>query len=182
MWLIAIVQVAALFSGSVRSAESTEPVPRDDWAAIRAFVGEWEGRSEGKAGAGSVRRSYAFILGDRYLHESNVSTYPPQEANRTGEVHEHWSLFSHDKARKVVVLRQFHQEGFVNQYVLNPQASGPGRLVFESESFENFDARWRARETYDFSAPDEFVETFELAAPGQEFEVYSRNHFRRSKP
>ena len=30
--------------------------------------------------------------------------------------------------------------------------------------------------------PVEFVETFELAAPGKELEVYSRNHFRRAAP
>ncbi len=47
-------------------------------------------------------------------------------------------------------------------------------LLFESESFENFSNSWRARETYEFISPDEFVETFELAAPGQDYEVYSR--------
>lgn len=180
--MVAIVQMALLVCGDAPSAETTAPVSRDHWAALRAFAGEWEGRSEGKAGAGTVRRSYAFVLRDRFLHEKNVSTYPSQDANRTGEVHEHWSLFSHDTARQVVVLRQFHQEGFVNQYVLNAQASGPGRLVFDSESFENFDQRWRARETYEFRSADEFVETFELAAPGKELEIYSRNYFRRATP
>ena len=34
-------------------------------------------------------------------------------------MHEHWSFFSYDRARKALVLRQFHQEGFVNQYVLD---------------------------------------------------------------
>ncbi|MND02594.1 hypothetical protein D3C83_220290 [compost metagenome] len=52
-------------------------------------------------------------------------------------------------------------------------------MVFDSESFENFDNSWKARETYDFVSPDEFVETFELAPPGKPFEVYSRNRFRR---
>lgn len=33
-----------------------------------------------------------------------------------------------DAARKGVVFRQFHVEGFVNQYVLDP-ASTPGRLT-----------------------------------------------------
>ena len=180
--MVAMVKIALLIYGSELSAETKEPASREHWAALRAFSGEWEGRSEGKAGAGTVRRSYAFVLRERYLHEKNVSTYPPRDGNRTGEIHEHWSLFSHDESRQVVVLRQFHQEGFVNQYVLNAQASGPDRLVFDSESFENFDQRWRARETYEFRSPDEFVETFELAAPGKELEIYSRNHFRRATP
>jgi hypothetical protein len=28
---------------------------------------------------------------------------------------------------------------------------------------------------------DEFTETFELAAPGKEFEVYTESHFKRKK-
>jgi hypothetical protein len=51
----------------------------------------------------------------------------------------------------------------------------------DSARFENFDDEWRARETYEVRSPGEFVEIFELAAPGKEFEVYSRNHFKRAK-
>jgi hypothetical protein len=124
--------------------------------------------------------TYAFVLKDRYLHEKNVSTYLPR-GNSRGEVHEHWSFFSYDRTRKLLVLRQFHQEGFVNRYTLNEQLSTAGKLVFESEQFENFDNQWRARETYEISSADEFVEIFELAAPGKSFTLYSRNHFRRVK-
>jgi hypothetical protein len=78
-------------------------------------------------------------------------------------------------------LRQFHQEGFVNQYTQNPAESGPEKLVFDSERFENVDNSWRARETYDIRSADEFIETFELGQPGKELQVYSRNHFKRVK-
>jgi hypothetical protein len=129
------------------------------------------------------------VLGGRFLHERNVSAYAPKEAGKPGELHEHWSFLSYDKRRKTLVLRQFHQEGFVNQYALAPPAAvpstdvaGPRRLVFVSEAFENLDASWRARETYEFNTVDEFVEIFELAEPGKEFEVYSRNVFRRVRP
>jgi hypothetical protein len=151
----------------------------DVWAPIRFMVGEWEGKASGEAGTGTVRRTYEFVLDNRYLHEKNVSTYPPQAANKTGDVHEHWSLFSYDRQRKTLVLRQFHQEGFVNQYVLSAADSGSGKLVFVSERFENFDNSWRARETYEVRSPDEFVEVFELGAPGKELQVYSRNEFKR---
>jgi hypothetical protein len=72
-------------------------------------------------------------------------------------------LFAADRSRKVLVLRQFHQEGFVNLYSLRADLGEPKRLVFESAGFENFDNRWKARETYDWVSPDELVETFELA-------------------
>jgi hypothetical protein len=111
--------------------------------------------------------------------EERVDVSP--QGNRRGEVHEHWSFFSYDRARKMLVLRQFHQEGFVNRYTLNQQLSKAGKLVFESEQFENFDNKWRAKETYEISSTDEFVEIFELASPEKPFTVYSRNHFKRVK-
>jgi len=145
------------------------------------LAGEWQGTAEGQSGTGTVSRSYSFVLKDRFLYEKNVSTYPPQEANKKGEVHEHWSFFSYDRMRKALILRQFHQEGFVNRYILNGKESSKGKLVFDSENFENFDNRWKARETYEILSPDEFIETFELAAPDKPFKVYSKSHFRRVK-
>jgi hypothetical protein len=35
--------------------------------------------------------------------------------------------------------------------------------------------------SYEIVSPDEFTEIFELAEPGKEFQVYSRNHFKRQK-
>lgn len=64
-------------------------------------------------------------------------------------------------------------------YLLNADSSSAMRLVFESEGFESFDDKWRAKETSDVISPAEFVETFELAPPGQPFEVYSRTEFKR---
>lgn len=176
----AVVLAACFLLGPTRTLTGEE-AKSDVWQPIRVLVGDWEGSAEGQAGAGTVRRRYAFVLKNRYLHETNVSTYPPQETNKPGEVHEHWSFFSYDRGRKALVLRQFHQEGFVNQYVVSASEGGPGKLVFTSEHFENFDNSWKARETYDIRSPDEFVETFELGAPGKELEVYSRNTFKRVK-
>lgn len=158
-----------------------EPRP-DPWAGIRFMAGTWEGKADGRPGEGTVRRTYEFVLNGRYLHERNTSTYPPQERNRKGEVHEHWSFFSYDRARKVLVLRQFHAEGFVNQYAFRPGESEPDRLVFESEALENLSSKWRARETYRILGPDESTETFELAQGEKTFEVYSRNRFKRVRP
>jgi hypothetical protein len=119
-------------------------------------------------------------LDHRFLHERNVSSYSPKQPNTAGEIHEHWSFISFDKQRKRLVLRQFHQEGFVNQYVQFVEQSTPRQLVFESEAFENLDGRWRARETYEVGSDDDFTETFELAEPGKDFQTYSKNSFRRS--
>lgn len=153
----------------------------DPWEPVRFLLGEWEGTAKGQSGTGTVTRSYNFVLGDRFLFEKNISTYPSQTENKTGEIHEHWSFFSRDRGRKVLILRQFHMEGFVNEYALDSLTIGTGKLVFEGERYENFDNSWRLRETYNVISPDEFIETFEIGAPGKELEVYSTNHFTRKK-
>src|SRR5687767_14944755 len=89
-----LVLVACILLVHPLNGQTPKP---DPWQPLRFLVGEWEGTAEGQAGAGTVRRSYSFILKDRFLHEKNVSTYPPQEKNKAGEVHEHWSFFSYDR-------------------------------------------------------------------------------------
>lgn len=157
-----------LFVAFLLAAQTPDP-----WAPIRFLEGEWTGKSTGEPGAGSVRRSYEFALKNRYLHERNVSVYEK-------ETHEHWSFFSYDRGRKRLVFRQFHQEGFVIQYVFDAEASTATKVVFVSESIENLD-RWRARETYDVKSADEVVETFEIAGPSADFKVYSTTTLKRVK-
>jgi hypothetical protein len=50
-----------------------------------------------------------------------------------------------------------------------------------SEGIENIPTGWRARETYRIISNDEFIEVFELAAPGKDFEVYTENHLKRKR-
>lgn len=96
-------------------------------------------------------------------------------------MHEDIGYISYDKIRKNFVLRQFHVEGFVNQYAFDPLKAEGGTMTFVSEAIENIPAGWRARENYRMSGNDELIERFELAAPGKEFELYSESHFRRTR-
>ncbi len=153
-------------------------VPADRWASVRFLLGSWEGTSTGHAGTATVQREYRFVLRDQFIEERNTSTYLPQEKNPKGEVHEHVSYISHDRARKQLVLRQFHVERFVIQYVQEGESSA-GKLVFVSEAMENTPLGWRARESYIVHGPDEFEEIFELAQAGKPFEVYSRTRLKR---
>ena len=171
MWLL-------IAASSVIVAGEAGP---DPWALVRFMLGNWQGEAQGDPGKGVVQRSYTFVLDSKFVEERNVSRYEAKSPGTEPEVHEHRSFISHDNARKTLMLRQFHEEGFVNLYALNMALSKPTRLVFESVSFENFSNEWQARETYEVISNDEFVEVFELKAPGKEFEVYSRNHFRRQK-
>jgi hypothetical protein len=173
-----MILLALCVSAAGPRPNAQAPAQEDPWRAVRFMVGEWTGESEGEPGKGTVKRSYRFVLGNKFLHEQNVSTYPPQPKNPKGEVHEHWAFISHDRARKTLVFRQFHQEGFVNQYAMLPEVKA-NTFAFETEALENLPSGWKARESYEVASPDEFVETFELAEPGGAFHVYSRARFKR---
>lgn len=150
----------------------------DALAPVRVLIGRWRGTTEGQPGKGNVEREYTPLLGTRFVHVKNQSRYRPQNKNPKGETHEDLGVFSFDKARQRIVLRQFHGEGFVNQYVADA-ATKPGVVVFTSEAIENIAAGWRARETYHMLGPDEIEEVFELAEPGKDFETYSHTRLKR---
>jgi len=165
---------------AVGQAQNKTPHP-DLWQPLRFFAGAWEGTSKGQPGNGSVEREYRFALNGAFLEVKNRSSYPQQEKNPKGETHEDHGFISYDKQRKKFVLRQFHVEGFVNQYALTSISADGKTITFESESIENIPAGWRARETYKLASNDELVEVFELAAPGKEFAVYSESALKRKK-
>jgi hypothetical protein len=47
-------------------------------------------------------------------------------------------------------------------------------MVFVTESIENIQAGWKAKKSYRILSETEFEETFELAEPSKEYEVYSK--------
>lgn len=161
------------------SAANVEPALQATLSGLKRFLGRWRGRGEGDPGTSEVERSYEATLGGRFVMVRSTSTYSPQKKNPSGEVHQDVGFFSFDKARQRAVFRQFHTEGFVNQYVSTPAPLEGDVIVLESEAIENIGAGWRARETYRFSGPDAFEEVFELAEPQKDFAVYSRTHLLR---
>jgi len=152
----------------------------DVWLPFKYFLGTWKGTGKGDPGISQLEREYKLVLSGKFLNVNHKSVYQPQEKNPKGETHEDWGFFSYDRTRKLYVLRQFHVEGFVTQYRSETIAPDGKTLVFTSESLENLPSGFRARETYRILNNDEFVEVFELAAPGKEFAVYSENHFKRA--
>jgi hypothetical protein len=162
--------------------ESPKPVEKiDPWKPLRALIGKWEGDVTGEPGAGKAEREYVFVMNDRFIHVRNKSIYPPQEKNPKGETHEDTGFFSYDEAAKKLILRQFHIEGFVNQFALDGVSDDGRIIVFISTVIENIAPGWRARETYQILNENEFIETFALAEPNREFATYSETHFWRKK-
>ncbi len=178
--------VAVTLLAAVLAQEQTkQQQPRTkepNWGPIAALLGNWSGQSHGQPGKGEVSRSYHVGVGGTFIVADNCSVWAPRPTvNPTGEVHVDHGLVSFDKARKKYVLRQFHVEGFVNQYTLNEITPDGKKLVWVTETIENIPSGWRAKETYLLNSEDEFTEVFELAEPGKDFELYSQTDFHRSK-
>jgi len=164
----------------VLSGQTSSDAPTDPFRPVAFLIGRWQGTTEGQPGKGTVIREYSRALNSKFIRVKNQSTYPPQPANAKGEVHEDEGFISFDRSRKKLVLRQFHVEGFVNQYV-EADGSTTQKVVFTSEQIENIPVGFRARETYIVIGPDTFEEIFELAEPGKAFETYSHARLTRSK-
>ncbi|MDP4292533.1 MAG: hypothetical protein Q8908_15750 [Bacteroidota bacterium] len=149
------------------------------WKPMNFFLGEWKGTSEGAPGKGNDERSYQFVLGQRYIEVKNKSMWLPKGTSTKGEVHEDWGYISYDNARKIFVLRQFHIEGFVNQYRLESISQDGKSIVFISENIENIPSGWRAKESYHLINDKAFIETFELAEPNKDFTINTKALFTR---
>jgi hypothetical protein len=167
-----IALVLAALTSTICSAQLT----RQDsiWLPLKVFVGSWQGKGGGEPGIGDYTRTYQFVLNKKFIEIRNKSVYPSTKENLKGEVHEDWGYFSYDKRRHTFVLRQFHVEGFVNQYALESISEDGARLVFVSEAIENIAPGWRAKESYEILDSAHVQETFELAEPGKPFGVYTK--------
>ena len=160
---------------SLEAAETKDP-----WKLFHFFLGIWAGTGTGSSGTSSVRRSYALTLANQFIEIRNRSEFPPQENNPSGEVHEDRGFISYDKMRSVYMLREFHVEGYVNQYALEPFEPQSRMYVFLTKAIENIPDGWNARITLEIHNQEEFRETFDLAAgAGREWTCLIANEFHR---
>lgn len=151
------------------------------WLPFNPFIGNWSGTGEGVDGKGTYERSYQFALNKKYIQLKNKTVYPPTKENPKGYLHEDFGVISYDKVRKTFVFRQFHIEGFVNQYILESISPDGKTIVFVTEAIENIPKGWRCRETYTVSQANEISEAFDMAEPGKEFEPYTKASFKKLK-
>jgi hypothetical protein len=153
----------------------------DPWTAICAFEGKWEGSTAGKPGKGTTSREYSFELNGRFLSQTDKSVYQPGDPAAKLLVHEDFGVFSYDKSLQKVIWRQFHSEGMVNEYTLDFVSPDGKTLEFVTTKIENLPPGFRAKKVYHIVSADEIGETFWLAAPGKEFELYTDSQLKRIK-
>jgi len=159
------------------SSGIAEPPSRLD--GLLWLAGDWRSVGEGEPGASASERHAEAFLDGRYLRMDGRSVYPKQERNPNGEIHTQLDVWSYDKARDALVLRQFDNLGFVTTYVLDKTASTSERLVLVAEQLENIPQGWRARYTFTFKPPNEYHEMLELDPNGNGFKSYVSNRFLR---
>jgi hypothetical protein len=172
-WIVGLW--VALSSLGVHAAEPGA----DGLAELRWLAGEWRGVGEGDPGTSGSERHIDSYLDGKYIRAQGRSVYPKQEKNPNGEVHAQLDLWSFDKARGCIVLRQFDTLGFVGTYVLDPAASGRDRWVLVAESLENVPKGWKARYVFTRKSDDEYHEMLELDPDDKGFKPYVTNRFLR---
>lgn len=157
-----------------------EEKKRDTWEPFQFFIGKWQGTGEGKSGKSTLNREYHFKFNKKFIYNVNKATFKPTGNNKKGEIHEDFGVLSYDGIRKKYIYRQFHGEGFVNQYVviISPDHK---TYTFDSESIENLPPGWKVRNIITIEGKNKFNERFELAGPGKDFACLITNQFTRKK-
>lgn len=169
--VIALLMIPLLTRGQMTKSDSL-------WLPLKPLIGKWVGTGEAPEGKGNYERTYQFVLNNKFIELRNKAVYPATKESPKGYVHEDHGYISYDKSRKKFVLRQFHSEGFVNQYILESISPDGKTITFVTESIENIPPGWRGRETYTVSAT-ELTEDFQLAEPGKDFEPYTKARFKK---
>ena len=170
LWLLPVVFMVAMSA----LAQS------DPWAPLRAFEGKWEGETSGKPGKGTTARDYRFELNGKFLFQRDKSVYQPTDPAGKPLKHEDFGVFSYDTNLKKILWRQFHSEGFVNEYALDSVSADGKTLEFVTTRIENLPG-FRAKKQYRIVSANEIEETFWLAPPGKELAVYTVAHLKRAQ-
>jgi hypothetical protein len=147
---------------------------------FHALLGEWYGAGEGFSGGEShIQSSFLITLDGQYLEVKNHSEFQPTEQQPEGENHIDHGYISYDKSLQKSIYRQFNNEGYVNQYVLNNHDSSDSIFIFETEIIENFVPGGQARLTIIIQRPDRIKTLFDVSFPGKEFACFGTNRLIR---
>ncbi len=144
------------------------------------LVGVWDGSGEGFGNSKSkITAEYTWLMNKQYIEMKHHSEFEPTEENAEGEVHEDLGILSFDKDRNVAVFRQFHNEGYFTEYILNDSISSPEVLVFETTHIENFVPGGKARFTIKTLSDSEIETVFDVGFPGKDMACFGTNRMKK---
>ena len=146
---------------------------------INFIIGDWTGTGSGFGNHKStIESSFKLVMDGKYIEVSNESRFEPTEKNPEGEHHLDQGFISYDKERNAIVFRQFNNEGYYNQYVLNDSISTETILVFETEFIENFVPNGKAKWTINKLNDNEIETVFDVSF-GKDYTCFGTNHLIR---
>jgi hypothetical protein len=149
---------------------------------LNFVIGTWQGTGSGFGNATSkISSEFNVMMGGKYIEIKNDSKFEPTDKKPEGENHIDWGMVSYDKSRKKIIYRQFNIEGYINQYVLNDSLTNDSKLVFETETIENFISGGKARWTVKKKSDNEIETIFDVSFPGKEFACYGTNILKRKE-
>jgi len=167
---IAILSLTFVLISSMSFAQ-TNPLER-----LNTLIGEWSGVGSGFGNNKSnIESSFKLVMNGSYLEINNESQFEPTERNPKGEHHIDKGYVSFDKARKLIVFRQFNNEGYINQYVLNDSLSNDQLFVFETETIENFVPGGKVQWIIKLISEKEIETTFNVSFPNKDYTCFGVN-------
>jgi hypothetical protein len=152
--------------------ENTDGTQKAAWAKLQNMAGVWKGTDEAEKDPSNIVREFEPIVQGNFLL---VRT----ESVSARETHADWAVFSFDKARNKVMMRQFVSEGYVNRFALDEVSQDGNTLVFVTEHCENAPPGFRVRMTYTLQGENEFTQALDLAPPGSDFKRCVGGRLRR---
>ena len=143
---------------------------------LQFIIGNWSGTGTGFGNnTSTITASYTFVMNKKYIEVKHESYFKPTAKNTKGEYHTDKGFISFDTARHKIIYRQFNNEGYINQYVLNTKHSNLKKLVFETEKIENFVPGGKARLTIEKINKKEISTTFDVYFPNKGYTCFGAN-------
>ena len=138
--------------------------------------GSWKGTGTGFGNSTSkITATYNFIMKNRYIEVKHESVFKPTAEKPQGDHHIDRGYISFDKARNIIIYRQFNSEGYINQYILNETLSTADVFVFETEHIENFVPGGKARLTIKRINATSIETVFDVSFPNKEYTCFGTN-------
>jgi hypothetical protein len=143
---------------------------------LQFLIGNWQGKGTGFGNENStITATYNFVMNKKYIKVTHESHFKPTEKKPKGEHHIDNGFISFDKIRNTIIYRQFNNEGYVNQYILNDTLSNETTLIFETETIENFMPGGKARFTIKKISTTELETIFDVSFPNKEYSCFGTN-------
>jgi hypothetical protein len=172
-----LILACVLITGMAYAQSPAKPYNLKDFATY--FNNKWENDTAKSKGMGLGTRSYELILDGTHLQVNNKASNLSKDKKQMVCYHQDMGVFSFDKARKKITYREFTSEKFFSQYVCDSISADNKTFVFHSESFENVPPGYKGRITITILDDKTFIEHFELAEAGKEFQTYVKAYWIR---